>query len=125
MITQVDKEIPTPEIARPRVPHDFLFAIGGMIGENYLINYIETYDIRADRWIKVSCTQLYLYCALLNNACKKNPFFSFCLFLPFNWFPLFVHLSLVTSMSTFFAYFFSHEFISIAVKPFLREVTKK
>jgi hypothetical protein len=73
MITKEDKAFPTPEIARPRIPHDILFAIGGCTGEEHT-DYIETYDIRADRCIEVSCTQIYLYCALLNNACKKNPF---------------------------------------------------
>jgi hypothetical protein len=76
MITKQDKEIRTPEIARPRIPHDILFAIGGWLGENPT-NCFETYDTRADRWIEVSCTQIYLYRALLNNACKKNTFFLF------------------------------------------------
>ncbi|KAI4504462.1 hypothetical protein M0802_000012 [Mischocyttarus mexicanus] len=52
MITQKDGEIPTPEIARPRVPHEILFAIGGWSGGN-ATNFIETYDTRADRWVKV------------------------------------------------------------------------
>lgn len=53
MITQKDGEVPTPEIARPRVPHEILFAIGGWSGGSPT-NYIETYDTRADRWIKVT-----------------------------------------------------------------------
>lgn len=52
MITQKDGEVPTPEIARPRVPHEILFAIGGWSGGSPT-NYIETYDTRADRWIPV------------------------------------------------------------------------
>lgn len=52
MITQKDGEVPTPEIARPRVPHEILFAIGGWKGGSPT-NYIETYDTRADRWIPV------------------------------------------------------------------------
>ncbi|XP_052132826.1 kelch-like protein 10, partial [Frankliniella occidentalis] len=52
MITQKDGEIPTPEIARPRVPHEILFAIGGWSGGSPT-NFIETYDTRADRWVKV------------------------------------------------------------------------
>ncbi|XP_033212650.1 kelch-like protein 10 isoform X2 [Belonocnema kinseyi] len=52
MITQKDGEIPTPEIARPRVPHEILFAIGGWSGGSPT-NYMETYDTRADRWVKV------------------------------------------------------------------------
>lgn len=42
----------TPEIARPRVPHEVLFAIGGWSGGSPT-NFIETYDTRADRWVKV------------------------------------------------------------------------
>nr|CAD7400503.1 unnamed protein product [Timema poppensis] len=52
MITQKDGEVQTPEIARPRVPHEILFAIGGWSGGSPT-NFIETYDTRADRWVKV------------------------------------------------------------------------
>lgn len=52
MITHQNGEVPTPEIARPRVPHEVLFAIGGWSGGSPT-NYIETYDTRADRWVKV------------------------------------------------------------------------
>lgn len=52
MITHRDGEVPTPEIARPRVPHEVLFAIGGWSGGSPT-SYIETYDTRADRWVKV------------------------------------------------------------------------
>ncbi|XP_069675813.1 kelch-like protein 10 [Periplaneta americana] len=52
VITQKDGEVPTPEIARPRIPHEILFAIGGWSGGSPT-NYIETYDTRADRWVKV------------------------------------------------------------------------
>ncbi|EZA52628.1 kelch-like protein 10 [Ooceraea biroi] len=55
MITQKDGEVPTPEIARPRVPHEILFAIGGWSGGSPT-NYIETYDTRADRWIPIKET---------------------------------------------------------------------
>lgn len=51
-ISLKDGEIPTPEIARPRVPHEILFAIGGWSG-NSVTNLIETYDTKADRWVKV------------------------------------------------------------------------
>ncbi|KAJ8967473.1 hypothetical protein NQ314_002787 [Rhamnusium bicolor] len=47
-----DGEVVTPEIARPRVPHEVLFAIGGWSGGSPT-NFIETYDTRADRWVKV------------------------------------------------------------------------
>ena len=53
MITQRDGEVTTPELARPRVPHEILFAIGGWSGGSPT-NFIETYDTRADRWVKVS-----------------------------------------------------------------------
>jgi len=52
VITERDGEIPTPSIARPRIPHEVLFAIGGWSGGSPT-NYIETYDTRADRWIRV------------------------------------------------------------------------
>lgn len=42
----------TPCIARPRIPHEVLFAIGGWSGGSPT-NFIETYDTRADRWIMV------------------------------------------------------------------------
>ncbi|KAJ8669832.1 hypothetical protein QAD02_001091 [Eretmocerus hayati] len=50
MITHKDGELPTPEIARPRVPHEILFAIGGWSGDS-ATSLIETYDTRADRWV--------------------------------------------------------------------------
>ncbi|KAH9635551.1 hypothetical protein HF086_003165 [Spodoptera exigua] len=53
MIAQRDGEVATPEIARPRVPHEVLFAIGGWSGGSPTA-FIETYDTRADRWIKVA-----------------------------------------------------------------------
>lgn len=53
MITQRDGEVTTPELARPRVPHEILFAIGGWSGGSPT-NFIETYDTRADRWVRVS-----------------------------------------------------------------------
>jgi hypothetical protein len=68
------RKIPVPKIACPRIQHNILFAIGGW-SEGNLTNFIETYDIRADHWKEVSCTQIYLYRALLNNACKKHHFF--------------------------------------------------
>jgi hypothetical protein len=105
MDTKKGWKIPVPKIFRPQISQAILFAIGGWTWAQHA-KYIETYDIRADRWKEVSCTQIYLYRALLNNACKKHHFFLFCLFLSFNWFPLYVYLRLVTSMSTLFASFF-------------------
>ncbi|KAB0789994.1 hypothetical protein PPYR_12304 [Photinus pyralis] len=52
MITNRDSEVTTPEIARPRVPHEILFAIGGWSGGSPTA-YMETYDTRADRWVKI------------------------------------------------------------------------
>ncbi|XP_044586739.1 kelch-like protein 10 [Cotesia glomerata] len=52
MITQKDGELDTPEIARPRIPHEILFALGGWKGHN-ATSLMETYDTRADRWIQV------------------------------------------------------------------------
>lgn len=53
MITLKDVDFMTPEIARPRVPHEILFTIGGWCGGS-ATNFIESYDTRADRWIKVN-----------------------------------------------------------------------
>ncbi|KAJ4449369.1 hypothetical protein ANN_00767, partial [Periplaneta americana] len=64
VITQKDGEVPTPEIARPRIPHEILFAIGGWSGGSPT-NYIETYDTRADRWVKVKIFLKYLIVAIL------------------------------------------------------------
>jgi kelch-like protein 10 len=63
MIAQRDGEIQTPGIARPRVPYEILFAIGGWSGGSPT-NFVETYDTRADRWVKVRAhksTKVYLY----------------------------------------------------------------
>jgi kelch-like protein 10 len=48
----VDTQIQTHEIARPRIPHEILFAIGGWSVGNPT-NCIETYDTRADRWMNL------------------------------------------------------------------------
>lgn len=66
IITQKDGEIPTPKIARPRVPHEILFAIGGWSGRNPT-NFIETYDTRADRWVKVHVSLLFLISDISQN----------------------------------------------------------
>ncbi|KAK0161270.1 hypothetical protein PV327_009757 [Microctonus hyperodae] len=50
MITQKDGELATPEIARPRIPHEILFVIGGWSGDNPT-TMMESYDTRADRWV--------------------------------------------------------------------------
>ena len=39
-------------LARPRVPHEVMFAVGGWSGGSPT-NIIETYDTRADRWIMI------------------------------------------------------------------------
>jgi kelch-like protein 10 len=55
MMTKKGREFLTPEFARPRIPLDILFAIGGDEGNH--MDFIEAYDARADRWTKVSSTQ--------------------------------------------------------------------
>jgi kelch-like protein 10 len=52
-----DMEIPTREFARPRIPYEILFAIGG-ISRRRVTNSIETYDPRADRWVKIKEAEL-------------------------------------------------------------------
>ncbi|XP_021934201.1 kelch-like protein 10 [Zootermopsis nevadensis] len=52
MILANDKEFLTPKFASPRIPHDILFVIGGWTAGT-IADSIETYDTRADRWIKV------------------------------------------------------------------------
>ena len=42
----------THPLARPRVPHEILFVVGGWSGGSPT-NVIETYDTRADRWVMV------------------------------------------------------------------------
>ena len=42
-------------LARPRIPHDILFVIGGWSGGSPT-NVIETYDTRADRWVLCEST---------------------------------------------------------------------
>jgi kelch-like protein 10 len=49
---QQDEDAPTPEFARPRIPHEILFVLGGNMGVSY--KYIDTYDHRTDRWV-LSC----------------------------------------------------------------------
>ncbi|XP_021925311.1 kelch-like protein 10 [Zootermopsis nevadensis] len=53
MMTRGDKEFVTPRIARPRIPQDILFAIGGK-RDGWPSDVIEAYDARADRWSVVS-----------------------------------------------------------------------
>ncbi|XP_074659238.1 kelch-like protein 10 [Tubulanus polymorphus] len=51
-----DKELDLSDpLARPRVPHEFIFVVGGWSGGSPT-NAIETYDTRADRWI--ACEQV-------------------------------------------------------------------
>jgi hypothetical protein len=54
-MTEKDREILTPQFAHPRIPHDILFCMGGF-RYGKLMDCVEAYDIRADRWIKVSST---------------------------------------------------------------------
>ncbi|KAL1417608.1 hypothetical protein MTO96_006109 [Rhipicephalus appendiculatus] len=45
-------EVPTPMFARPRIPHEVMFVIGGWM-HGGPTTYTESYDTKADRWIKV------------------------------------------------------------------------
>jgi kelch-like protein 10 len=56
--TKKDREIPVPKIARPRILREDLYVIGGW-SDRKAANFIETYDTRAGRWIKVSYRQFY------------------------------------------------------------------
>jgi kelch-like protein 10 len=52
MITKKEGDISDRELARPRIPHEILFTVGGW--KKYsAMNYIQTYDTRANRWVKV------------------------------------------------------------------------
>jgi kelch-like protein 10 len=51
------REFLTPQFAQQRIPLDVLFAVGGCGAENYT-DFIEAYDVRADRWIKVRNTRM-------------------------------------------------------------------
>ena len=75
MITLKDGEIPTPIIARPRVPHEILFAIGGWCANN-AISYIETYDTRADRWVKVGSGLFVIFFLNMEHVYKGRNFKS-------------------------------------------------
>lgn len=44
--------VPTPLFVRPRIPHDMMFVIGGWTSGR-ATHLIESYDTKADRWIKV------------------------------------------------------------------------
>ncbi|XP_055932755.1 kelch-like protein 10 [Argiope bruennichi] len=52
MIGQKKDVVETPFLATPRIPYSILFTIGGWSGGSPT-NLIETYDTKADRWIKV------------------------------------------------------------------------
>jgi kelch-like protein 10 len=57
MVTEKGREILTPEFARPRIPPDILFCIGRYRDASRTA-CIEAYDVRADRWMQVSSTQM-------------------------------------------------------------------
>ncbi|GFT39689.1 kelch-like protein 10 [Nephila pilipes] len=52
MIGQKKDVVETPFLATPRIPFSILFTIGGWSGGSPT-NLVETYDTKADRWIKV------------------------------------------------------------------------
>ncbi|KAH7966653.1 hypothetical protein HPB49_018273 [Dermacentor silvarum] len=54
-------EVPTPVFARPRIPHEVMFVIGGWMAGGPT-TYIESYDTKADRWIKASAASIIPSC---------------------------------------------------------------
>jgi kelch-like protein 10 len=52
LITQKEGKILNREFARPRIPHDILFAIGGCTSYS-VSNCIQVYNTRANRWVRV------------------------------------------------------------------------
>ncbi|XP_001845460.2 kelch-like protein 10 [Culex quinquefasciatus] len=52
MVNSTQNKIKTPSIAMPRLPHDVIFTFGGW-SEGLPQSVIETYDTRADRWVKI------------------------------------------------------------------------
>jgi kelch-like protein 10 len=87
-----DRALNNP-IARPRIPYEIIFAVGGWNGKRYT-RFIETYDIRADKWFvctqtdDVAAREAHGLCALdnliyvvggygnreyLNTVCSYNP----------------------------------------------------
>ena len=61
----------TNPIARPRVPHEIMFVVGGWSGGSPT-NVIETYDTRADRWITVEHADRGTVHAWLDVRERKN-----------------------------------------------------
>ncbi|KAH7961469.1 hypothetical protein HPB52_009290 [Rhipicephalus sanguineus] len=64
-------EVPTPMFARPRIPHEVMFVMGGWM-QGGPTAYIESYDTKADRWIKVDDVdpegpRAYHKCAAIGN----------------------------------------------------------
>jgi kelch-like protein 10 len=51
-MSTASNEMQTPALAIPRLPHEVIFAIGGW-SEGAAQSIIESYDTRADRWIRV------------------------------------------------------------------------
>ncbi|KAH7966649.1 hypothetical protein HPB49_018269 [Dermacentor silvarum] len=47
-----NEEVPTPLFARPRIPHEMMFVIGGWMSGGPTA-FTESYDTKADRWIKI------------------------------------------------------------------------
>lgn len=51
-MSTASNEFLTPALAIPRLPHEVIFAIGGW-SEGAPQTVIESYDTRADRWVRV------------------------------------------------------------------------
>ena len=47
-------DLTTPALAIPRLPHEVIFAIGGW-SEGAPQSVVESYDTRADRWVRIRC----------------------------------------------------------------------
>ncbi|XP_023217171.1 uncharacterized protein LOC111619637 [Centruroides sculpturatus] len=71
-ISQRSEEILTPDLVRPRIPHEIIFAVGGW-SSGSPTDYIETYDSRADRWVKMTDVdpagpRAYHRCAVIDHT---------------------------------------------------------
>ncbi|XP_062552489.1 kelch-like protein 10 [Armigeres subalbatus] len=72
MVNSKHTKIKTPALAMPRLPYDIIFTFGGW-SEGLPQSTIETYDTRADRWLKVDAgnrieARAYYGAAVVNNT---------------------------------------------------------
>lgn len=66
MFRYFDKVDLNNPIARPRVPHEILFVVGGWSGGSPT-NIVETYDTRADRWIVCEAMDTGIYTKICSD----------------------------------------------------------